>query len=413
MKPTLIKRLLAVSIVAVLILPLYTFLFTIPSFTSAFIQNTELMAVTITNYMAKALHKSGSTYQDDIITARFRKELRTFQEEFGLQKVKIFSAAGKIIYSTDDKEIGNVNMEAYFINEVAKGKTYTKVVKKSQRSLEGQTYTADVVETYVPIMQGGKFIGAFEIYHEITPEIKQIHGIMLMAGITIFIIVCTLLGMIVVVSLKVQKAIIERNHLEELLRGKTVEQEIILGNAPVGISLVRDGKIIWLNSRMADIFGFEKGEMQDKDMKQSHLSQESYESFRQNAFAVLATGQPYFSEELRKRKDATPFWCNFMGNALDPQNISKGVIWIYRDITEQKQAEAEREKLFSELKQALSEIKKLSGLLPICAACKKIRNDEGYWQQIETYIKERSEAEFTHGICPDCATKYYPNYRKD
>lgn len=68
----------------------------------------------------------------------------------------------------------------------------------------------------------------------------------------------------------------------------------------------------------------------------------------------------------------------------------------------------ETEKINRELQKALSEKKELSGLLPICASCKKIRNDDGYWEQIEGYIREHSEAEFSHGICPDCSKKLYP-----
>ena len=73
----------------------------------------------------------------------------------------------------------------------------------------------------------------------------------------------------------------------------------------------------------------------------------------------------------------------------------------------------EQKKLIIELKDALSRIKKLSGLLPICASCKKIRDDEGYWNQIELYISNHSEAEFSHGICPVCAKKLYPDFYND
>jgi GAF domain-containing protein len=79
---------------------------------------------------------------------------------------------------------------------------------------------------------------------------------------------------------------------------------------------------------------------------------------------------------------------------------------------ERKKAETEREKVIEELQKALSKIKTLSGFLPICSACKKIRDDQGYWQQIESYIRDHSEAEFSHGICPDCAKKLYPQYIK-
>lgn len=81
-----------------------------------------------------------------------------------------------------------------------------------------------------------------------------------------------------------------------------------------------------------------------------------------------------------------------------------------RNLDERVAAEQHREETINKLNQALAKVKKLSGLLPICAYCKKIRNDRGYWGQIESYIQEHSEAEFSHGICPDCAKKYYPDF---
>lgn len=70
----------------------------------------------------------------------------------------------------------------------------------------------------------------------------------------------------------------------------------------------------------------------------------------------------------------------------------------------------ERQRLTTELKMALDKVQLLEGMLPICASCKKIRDDSGYWEQIETYIKRRSNVKFSHGICPDCAKKLYPKY---
>jgi len=67
-----------------------------------------------------------------------------------------------------------------------------------------------------------------------------------------------------------------------------------------------------------------------------------------------------------------------------------------------------REKLITDLQQALAEVKTLSGMLPICSSCKKIRNDEGYWQQIDEYISAHSDLDFTHGICNGCVKKLYP-----
>ncbi|MEN6319297.1 MAG: hypothetical protein ABFD82_11150 [Syntrophaceae bacterium] len=72
----------------------------------------------------------------------------------------------------------------------------------------------------------------------------------------------------------------------------------------------------------------------------------------------------------------------------------------------------ERKKLIMELQDSIAAIKTLRGLLPICASCKKVRDDKGYWSQIESYITEHSEAEFSHGLCPDCMEKLYPEYGK-
>jgi PAS domain S-box-containing protein len=88
-------------------------------------------------------------------------------------------------------------------------------------------------------------------------------------------------------------------------------------------------------------------------------------------------------------------------------------ISICRDITDHKKHEAVQQKLVSELSKALEDVKKLSGLLPICANCKKIRDDKGYWHQIEVFLMEHSEAEFTHSLCKECAKKLYPDLYKE
>jgi PAS domain S-box-containing protein len=76
---------------------------------------------------------------------------------------------------------------------------------------------------------------------------------------------------------------------------------------------------------------------------------------------------------------------------------------VTRDITERARLAAERDQLIAQLTQAISEIKSLSGMLPICAKCKKVRDDRGYWNSIESYLSDHTEATFTHGVCPDCA----------
>lgn len=80
---------------------------------------------------------------------------------------------------------------------------------------------------------------------------------------------------------------------------------------------------------------------------------------------------------------------------------------------EKQRHEEERERLVQELRGALDKVKLLSGFLPICASCKKIKDDKGYWQQIEAYIRDHSEAEFSHGLCPECSKRLYPKYHRE
>ena len=107
------------------------------------------------------------------------------------------------------------------------------------------------------------------------------------------------------------------------------------------------------------------------------------------------------------------FHCTANVALRDGAGKPKAVIEISRDITKQTLAEQERDRLIDELRQALASIKTLKGLLPICTSCKKIRDDQGYWHQVESYIGTHSGADFSHGICPDCAKQLYPNLYRD
>jgi len=93
--------------------------------------------------------------------------------------------------------------------------------------------------------------------------------------------------------------------------------------------------------------------------------------------------------------------------AINVYPFRDGISVLFRDISERKRGQQERERLIAELQQALSNVRTLHGLIPICASCKRIRDDQGYWRQLEVYICEHSDADFSHGMCPECAEKYF------
>lgn len=95
-------------------------------------------------------------------------------------------------------------------------------------------------------------------------------------------------------------------------------------------------------------------------------------------------------------------------NKIELRTRVGSALKLKQEMDSRKAREQELKKRTQELEQALKEVKVLRGFIPICASCKKIRNDQGYWQLVEAYIREHSEAEFSHGICPDCIKKFFP-----
>ena len=132
-----------------------------------------------------------------------------------------------------------------------------------------------------------------------------------------------------------------------------------------------------------------------------------------NARLEQVRGRPEAGIEVMRQDGKPCFYDLRVTQLADRQGKPGGRLLLFRDVTERKNAELEKERLIGELRDALSDIKTLRGLLPICANCKKVRNDTGYWQNVEQYIEQHSEADFTHGLCPDCMKKLYPDLAED
>ena len=122
---------------------------------------------------------------------------------------------------------------------------------------------------------------------------------------------------------------------------------------------------------------------------------------------ALKNGSVRF-EWTHRRMDGRDF---IVAVSLSAIAIDQGRILLvhWRDVTERIRAARERERLIDELKRAAAQVQSLSGLLPICSGCKKIRDDKGVWTPLEGYIQERSRAQFSHGFCPQCVKKYFPD----
>jgi PAS domain S-box-containing protein len=122
----------------------------------------------------------------------------------------------------------------------------------------------------------------------------------------------------------------------------------------------------------------------------------------------LGEGGPVEQDRRLRRADGTFIWVRMKSVKISDDRV----VAFFRNITDRREAEQERERLVTELREALENVRTLRGLLPICMYCKKIRNDQGYWDRIESYISTRTDVTFSHGICGDCARAKHPALTK-
>ena len=167
-------------------------------------------------------------------------------------------------------------------------------------------------------------------------------------------------------------------------------------------------RFIDVNGKFCEITGYTRDELLQMTFKQITHPDDRASDLEQ--FTRLMNGEipSYDIEKKYLRKDGRIIWAQV---AVTVVRASSGqplhTTALVTDVTERRIAEKEREKLIAELQHALAEVRTLSGLLPICAWCKKVRDDKGYWERMESYFETHSQMQFTHGICPDCIQKHH------
>jgi PAS domain S-box-containing protein len=174
-----------------------------------------------------------------------------------------------------------------------------------------------------------------------------------------------------------------------------------------------NGDIEYVNPKFTELSGYSFTEVRGKNprvLKSGVFPPESYAEL----WTTISAGGEWRGEFHNRKKNGELYW---EAAAISPVRDGEGLITHYvavkEDITRRKQLEAEQEKLIRELQDALAKVKTLSGLLPVCASCKKIRDDNGYWNQLESYLGSHSDVLITHGICPDCMKRLYPEFHRD
>ena len=180
-------------------------------------------------------------------------------------------------------------------------------------------------------------------------------------------------------------------------------------NSTVGGLIITDlnGTVRFVNPSFCKMFDYSHDEIIGKNAADLFFTKE-IRTFS-DVVAIVDISKDDTQEFVVKNKEGRRFVVEVSAsNVTSSTGELAGRMASFIDITKRKEIEADREKLIDKLQDALAKIKTLRGIIPICAACKKIRDDKGYWNQLESYLSEHSEADFSHGICPECAEKLYP-----
>ncbi|MFC1954875.1 PAS domain S-box protein [Chloroflexota bacterium] len=209
-------------------------------------------------------------------------------------------------------------------------------------------------------------------------------------------------------------AAIMRKQADENLQKSEENFRRSMDNSPLGITIIGnvreypDGdrpEILYANKAILDMYGYSgTEEINSKPLKERFTPKTVAEMEEKTKYWKL--GKPILGNY---EADII----NYNGEIRHMEVSTDEVLWdnkrriqlLYKDITERKRVEEEKERLINELQEALTNVKTLSGLLPICAWCKKIRDEEGFYQSVETYISKHSEVDFTHSICDECLNK--------
>lgn len=229
-----------------------------------------------------------------------------------------------------------------------------------------------------------------------------------------FATILLLMGLLITLAL--------RDQAVRSLQESEKKYKNLLNSLSVGVVVYApDSSILLSNPKACSILGLTEDQMMGSNAIDPH-----WKFLRENGTPmpleeypvnqIISTEMPLHNMVIgvKRPKANDPVWVLANGFLLFEANKKmKQVIINFIDITERKKIEEERERLIGKLKDALSEVKTLQGILPICSHCKKIRDDQGNWQKVEKYIHDRSEAEFSHGICPECAKEVWGDYLDD
>ena len=229
----LLRNIVFVSLFLISGLLCYNFFFSSPAISALVKETTKDDAIRVANYFSsKLLDEKNVLFEHRFKNGILLNDIQRLKSNFDLMNIKIYSSSGEVLFSEKVEEVGEKNDNRYFKEIVSRGKVYSKVVPKNSKSLEGKPVTLDVQEVYVPLMESDKFLGAFEIYYNITERKKNLDKLLFKSSIILLTLAFGLFSAIFFILFKEKVAIKESKKLEtERLRKERLQGVLEMAGA--------------------------------------------------------------------------------------------------------------------------------------------------------------------------------------
>jgi diguanylate cyclase (GGDEF)-like protein/PAS domain S-box-containing protein len=343
MRVPFLRNILLMTLFSVALVPLYGLFVSHPQYEQLLVHITEDEAARVARHLSQILHEQGIDVTQDRLPSGFAADIQSVKSDFKLVKVKIFSREGVVVYSTDAQDIGKPNEHAYFKEIVAQGRVFTKLVPKEARTAENQVATADVVETYQPIMVEGRFLGAFELYYDITDRLQQMDRLQINTVAQMIGMVLLLGGAMAWVLLQAARVVNERDQAQRALQASEARFRGMSASAQDGIiEMDRDGRVSYWNLAAERLFGFSAVEAMGQNLHHLMTPQRFHAAFHAQFGSFQETGEGILigkaTELVALDKSGHEFPAEISIAAIR-DTVGFRAIGIVRDIRQRKEAE--------------------------------------------------------------------------
>lgn len=340
-----LRNILIAFLAIAVIIPLYEHFRAFPLFRDLLTKAAEDQVIRIATHLSSYDFFSESTLDStQSIPKKWIEEVSMVSKDLKLEKVKIFSNVGKVIFSTDSKEIGTINTHDYFQNHIATGQVFTKVVEKDTKSQEGRVLYQTVVETYVPIMRNNVFMGSFEIYYDIADQKKAMNLLLGRLNLDMIFMGIWLSLLAVALVLRAAKEMKEREKIQEALRLSEETFRSVTDCAKDAIVMIdTQGRINLWNGAAESMFGYVGSEILGKNMHKTlaperfyHVANKGFSAFSETGHGSKVVGNTV--EMMALHKNGHEFPVEVSVSAIHFRGTWHA-IGILRDISTRKEVE--------------------------------------------------------------------------